>query len=393
MKYNFDEIITREGTSSVKHDLCGLLYGRDDVLPMWVADMDIRTPDFIIKALSQRLQHEILGYTLIPDSFYEAVVGWNSRRHAWDIHREWISFSPGVVPALSLLVMAFTEPGDSIIIQPPVYFPFFSVVTSHNRKVVTNPLREENGIYSMDFDDFEAKLDGSVKMLFLSNPHNPTGNVWEPGDLMKLAEICIRHKVLIISDEIHSDLIMPGYVHTSMAKLSDEIADNTITCMSPSKTFNLAGLSTAYLITPNSHLRKRYNEILDRVHVGAGNIFGFIAAEAAYTYGEGWVNQLMEYLSGNQAFLIGFIKENIPAIKVNPIQATYLVWLDCRALGMDANTLKSFMINEAGLALNDGPQFGIEGCGFQRINIGCPRATLHKALLQLHVAVDKYFSK
>lgn len=393
MQYNFDEVINREGSNSVKFDLRGLLYGKADILPMWVADMDFRTPDFIIQAISKRLEHDILGYTLIPDSFYEAIVNWNLRRHDWNIKKEWISFSPGVVPALSLLILAFTEPGDSIVIQPPVYFPFFTVIANHNRRVITNPLREVQGEYKMDFEDLESKLNDSVKMLFLSNPHNPTGNVWSQEDLRRIAEICIRRKVILISDEIHSDLIMPGHRHTPTAKLSDEIADNTITCMSPSKTYNLAGLSTAYLITSNSRLRKRYDEILESVHVGAGNIFGFVTTEAAYAHGDEWLSQLVDYLYGNLKYLVGYMAENIPLISVNPIQATYLVWLDCRKLGMNSKDLRMFMIHEAGLALNDGPQFGIEGEGFQRINIGCPRITLHQALVKLQLAIDKYFAK
>jgi cystathionine beta-lyase len=392
MHYNFDEVINREGTNSVKFDLRKTIFKNETVLPMWVADMDFRTPGFIMDAIQKRLEHELLGYTYIPSSFYESVLKWNLRRHNWKIWPEWISFSPGVVPALNLLIMAFTKPGDGVIIQPPVYFPFFTAVKNHNRKLITNPLRYDKGCYEIDFTDLEAKIDESTRMLILCNPHNPAGNVWSPDVLRRLGEMCLRHEVLIVSDEIHSDLVYPGYRHTPMASLSDDIAANTITCMSPSKTFNLAGLSTAYTVISDPALRKRYDKVLDDVHVGAGNIFGFVAAEAAYTHGDEWLDQLMVYLSGNVRMLQEFVTEKLPLISVIPPQATYLIWLDCSRTGMSSEALKSFMIHEAGLGLNDGPQFGKEGEGFQRINIACPRQMLLEALVKLNKAFDKYFT-
>lgn len=393
MHYNFDEIINRERTGSVKYDLRKRIFGDEKVLPLWVADMDFRTPDFIMGALQKRLEHEILGYTLIPPSFYKSVADWNKRRHNWMIKSEWISFSPGVVPALNLLVMAFTQPGDGIIIQPPVYFPFFTAVENHGRRLIANPLRYEQGRYEMDFRDLESKIDKGTRMLILCSPHNPTGNVWSPDVLRRIGEICIRNKMLLVSDEIHSDLVFTGFRHTPAASISEDIARITITCMSPSKTFNLAGLSTAYLIIPDTGLREKYETLLDHVHVGSGNIFGFIAAEAAYSMGEEWLKQLMAYLEGNLMFLRDFLAKHLPMIRVVPPESTYLTWLDCSKLGMSSGSLRTFMIQQAGLGLNDGPQFGKEGEGFQRINIACPRRILYEALVKMHTAVKNYFAK
>ncbi len=393
MHYNFDEVVNRTETASVKYDLCKWVFGRKDVIPLWVADMDFRTPPFIMDALRRRLDHDILGYTYITPSFYESIIQWNLRRHQWQVKKEWISFSPGIVPAINLLIMAFTKPGDRIVIQPPVYFPFFSAIKNHDRVLVENPLKEENGTYTMDFDDLERKTDASTRMLILSNPHNPTGNVWSPEILRKVADLCLKKNILLVSDEIHSDLIFPGQKHTPVALLSPEIAKNTITCMSASKTFNLAGLSTAYLVIPDQKLKQQYEETLDHIHVGAGNIFGFVAAEAAYTFGDEWLEQLMNYLTENFRTLDHFLKREIPQIKALHPQATYLVWLDCRELNLSPDALRDFMIHEAGLGLNEGRQFGKEGEGFMRINIGCPRQTLTNALQNLKNAVQKSFAK
>jgi cysteine-S-conjugate beta-lyase len=387
MKYNFDEPVSRENTSSVKYDLRGKVFGRTDVIPMWVADMDFKTPDFILKAIRKRLQHEMLGYTFIPDSFYQAIVNWNYRRHGWQIRKEWIGFSPGVVPALNLLVMALTKPGDKIIVQPPVYFPFFAAVKNHGRILVKNPLRYEAGRYRMDFEQLSSCLDDKASMLSMSNPHNPTGNVWAREVLLKVARECLERNIIMLSDEIHCDLIFPGSKHVPMAGLSPAIAGKTVTCMAPSKTFNLAGLSTSYVVIPNPALKKKYDAVLEQVHVGAGNIFGFTALEAAYNEGEEWLGQLMAYLQDNLMFLTGFMEEHLPRIKVVKPEATYMVWLDCRELGMDKEELQDFMIRRAGLGLSDGFLFGEEGEGFQRINIACQRSVLEKALCQLRDAL------
>jgi cystathionine beta-lyase len=386
MHYNFDEIVDRKNTASVKFDLRGKIFRKEDVIPMWVADMDFKTPPFIIEALHKRLDHPILGYTYISPSVYESIVSWIRLRHGWDIRSEWISFSPGIVPALNLLIMAFTQPGDKVIVQTPVYFPFFSAVENHRRELVNNPLIYRNGKYEMDFDDLESRMNASTKMLILCNPHNPTGNVWPPDVLRKIAEMCLDRNILLISDEIHSDLIYPGFNHTPVAALSKEIALNTITCMAPSKTFNLAGLSTSFLLIPDEKLRSTYEKKLDQIHVGAGNIFGFVAMEAAYSHGSEWLGQLMAYLDGNRLFMEEFIRQHIPQIEVVRPEATYMAWLDCTQLALTPNELKEFMIHKAGLGLSDGPLFGKQGEGFQRINIGCPRSVLFVSLLKIKSA-------
>jgi cystathionine beta-lyase len=390
MHYNFDEIVDRENTASYKYDLREKIFHHAEVMPMWVADMDFKTPPFVINAIQKRLAHEILGYTYVAPEVLESVVNWNRRRHHWEISKEWISFSPGVVPALNLLVMAFTHPGDRILIQTPVYFPFFTAIENHHRVIVRNPLQYENGTYRIDFEDLAQKLDAGTRMMILCNPHNPTGNAWSVEDLSRIANMCLQKNILLVSDEIHSDLIYPGYSHVPVAGISEKIAANIITCMAPSKTFNLAGLSTSYLVISNHQLKQQYETILDHVHVGAGNIFGFCAMEAAYREGDEWVDQLMVYLEDNFRFLQEFATKHLPAIRVIRPGATYLIWLDCSALGMTDAALKSFMISRAGLGLNDGPQFGHEGTGFQRMNIACPRAVLYQALLKLQAAIEKY---
>jgi cysteine-S-conjugate beta-lyase len=389
MKYDFDTPVKREHTSSVKYDLREKIFGQPGVIPMWVADMDFPTPDFILEAIRRRLQPEILGYTFLSDSFFRSIIDWNFRQHDWQIRKEWISFSPGVVPALNLLVMALTRPGDKIIVQPPVYFRFFSAIENHGRIRVNNPLRYENGRYSMDFEHLYSCLDDKVSLIMLSNPHNPTGNVWEREVLLNLARHCMERNIIMLSDEIHCDLLFPGYRHVPLASLNSSIAGSTITCMSPSKTFNLAGLSTSYLVIPDSGLKKKYDAMLEKVHVGAGNIFGFTALEAAYTEGDEWLRQLMAYLNGNLVYLVDFMDRHLPQIKMIKPGATYMVWLDCRDLGLEKEALRDFMIRRAGLGLSDGFLFGEEGAGFQRINIACPRSLLEKALFQLRNALHQ----
>jgi len=389
MTYNFDEIVSRENTNSVKYDIRAELFGKEDVIPMWVADMDFRTPDFIIKAIKTRLEHEILGYSIKPGSYYDSIIKWLDRRHNWDIKKEWISFSPGVVPALNMSVMAYSRPGDKIILQSPVYHPFYAAIENNGRRIVDNPLRQENGRYYFDFDDLKKKIDADVKMLFLCNPHNPVSRAFTEDELSELAAICLENNILIIADEIHSDLIFPGYRHIPMASLSDDIAENTITCMAPSKTFNLAGMSTSFLVIKNRELRHRYNKVLDQVHISSGNLFGTVALEAAYTGGDEWLGQLMTYLKKNAELVRNYLSENIPEIKLTEPEATYLLWLDCRELKMNAKKLKKFIIHEAGLGLNDGAMFGPGGEGFQRMNIATPAGIVEKSLQQLKNAVDK----
>jgi cystathionine beta-lyase len=390
MYSNFDEMVPRENTDCYQYDLRKKYFGTDDIIPMWVADMDFKAPEFITAAMEKRLSHGIYGYTFRSDSFYESVIKWLKTRHGWKIKKEWIEFSPGVVPALNLAVLAYTRPGDKVIVQPPVYFPFFSAIKNHGRILVENQLKLRGGRYYMDYKDLESKIDSRVKMMILCSPHNPTGNVWTREELAKLAEICLSNNILMLSDEIHSDLVFGRHRHMPTASLGKDIARNTITFIAPSKTFNLAGLSTSVVISSNMKLLRRFGEILDHVHVGSGNIFGNIATEAAYNFGQEWLGQLMDYLQGNLDFAVNYLSRNIPMIKPVIPEATYLLWLDCRKLGMDRRQLKKFFIEKAKLGLSDGPVFGKGGSGFQRMNIGCPREKIKMALHRLDKATNDY---
>jgi len=390
MKNNFDKIIERENTNCVKYDLRKQIFGTTDLTPMWVADMDFETPDVIIEAIKKRLEHPVLGYSFRPQSFYKSIIDWLNIRHQWNVKKEWISFSPGVVPALNMIVLGLTEADDKIIVQPPVYFPFFTAIENHGRRLINNPLIIKNSRLCIDFNDLETKISAGTKMLFLCNPHNPGGSVWKRDELLKIADLCLKNNVIVVSDEIHSDLIFSPNKHIPFASLSKEISDITITCMAPSKTFNIAGLSTSFLVISNQELMKKYNKTLDNVHVGQGNIFGTIALEAAYNHGSQWLEELLSYLRINIDFVENFLKNNIPEIKMLKPEATYMIWLDCRNLNMNDKPLRNFLIKEAKIGLNDGPVFGIGGEGFQRMNIACPLSVIEKALIRLKKAVDNY---
>lgn len=388
MSYNFDEIIPRENTRSVKYDLRETIFGRGDVLPLWVADMDFRTPDVVTDAIKQRLDHPILGYSIRDDKYNDALVDWLQRRHNWTIKKEWTAFAPGIVPAFNLAVMAFTHPGDGIIVQPPVYFPFFGAVKDHGRKLVLNPLILEDGHYTMDYNNLEECCRQGARMLILCNPHNPVGRVWTADELKRMAEICLKYNVLMISDEIHADLVNRGHKHVVLASLAPEIAAQTITMVAASKTFNLAGLGTASVIASNPELLEGYTKMLNAVHVGMGNIFGNVATEAAYNSGEPWLEQLLDYIDGNIQFLMSFQERYLNSwVSCKAPEATYMAWLDFSSLNLDDDSLNKFIIHEAGLGLNQGVQFGLGGEGFMRINLACPRETLRKALDRLEQAL------
>jgi cysteine-S-conjugate beta-lyase len=386
--WNFDETSDREGTNCIKYDLRKETFGVKDVIPMWVADMDYNTPDFIVKYLQNRLNHEIYGYSLRPPEYYLSIIDWLKTRHNWQIEKEWICFCPGIVPALNFCTLAFTQPDDNIIVQPPVYFPFFSAAEAHGRKLIYNRLTESEGKWIMDYDSLIAAIDGKTKMIFISNPHNPVGRVWAPDELTKLADICLKNNILIISDEIHCDLVLPGYTHTPLASLSDKIAENTITCIAPSKTFNLAGLSTSSVIISNPVLRRSFNRIVETLHIGSGNIFGTIASIAAYSHGHQWVDALLEYIDHNIDFVEDYCRKMIPEIIPVQPEATYMIWLDCRKFGMTGNELQHFFVNRAGIGMNEGSTFGPGGEGFMRMNVATTHQTVMRAMEQIEKAVS-----
>lgn len=390
MKYNFDEQIERCGTACEKYDSREAVFGNGNVIPLWVADMDFRVAPEILDSLRRRIEHGVLGYPTVATSCYHAVASWVKRRNGWDIKHEWITFCPGVVPALSLSVQAFTKPHDKVLIQSPVYPPFFSTVRSNDRTVIESPLLEADGYYTMDFDDLDAKLK-DASLLILCNPHNPVGRAWKRDELMRLGELCVKHGVTVLSDEIHADLLMPPHKHTHFASLSPEIADCTITFMAASKSFNIAGLSLGVGISSNPELLAKYNNLSRRNFLGE-NTFGLLGLEAAFNHGEAWLGQLVGYLSDNADYVVSFIREQLPKVRVRKQEATYLMWVDFRNLAMSQDELVDFMVNEAGLGLNNGRNFGENGAGFMRLNLACPRATLEKAMEQLKAAYDSRFA-
>lgn len=387
--YNFDEMIERFGTGSEKYDLCDEMFGTTDLLPMWVADMDFRTPDFIVDAVTHRMKDPIFGYTLREEAFFTAVAQWMERRHGWKIKEEWVTFSPGVVSALSIAILALTQPGDKIVVQSPVYPPFYASVEGNDRTLVKNPLAIKEGRYHMDLEHLKSVIDEKTRMIMISNPHNPGGTVWTPEELKALGEICIEYDLILISDEIHSDLVNDGFVHTPAASLSEELSLRTVTCVSSSKTFNAAGLATSGVIIADEAMRKLYDKRLNAIHVGFGNIFGNPALVAAYTQGDAWLDELKAYVGKNLRYAMEQITTHIPEITPMNPEASYLLWMDCSGLGLSQEELRTFMVKEAGLGLNDGESYGEEGVGFMRINLACPFSVVEKAMERLKRAVEK----
>lgn len=387
--YNFDEVIERRGTNCIKADLLKERFGQEDLIPLWVADMDFRTPDFIVNALKKRCEHEIFGYTYASGAYYESIINWVRYKHDWKIQREWISYIPGIVKGIAFTLQCFTQPGDKVIIQPPVYHPFRIVPESMEREVVCNPLKLVDGCYTMDFENLKSIIDERCKVLILCNPHNPGGIVWKKEVLVELAEICAKHNILVISDEIHAEMAYPQYKHHPFPTVSEAAAACSITFMAPSKTFNIAGIVTSYAIVPDERIRNKFYSFLEAGEYGDGTIFAYEATTAAYTFGAEWLQQMRMYIMENVRYVDEFLKANLPKIKVYQPQASFLVWLDCRELGMSQDELVHLFKDKAGLALNDGSIFGPGGEGHMRLNIGCPRSVLDKAMNALKKAVDK----
>ena len=362
-------------------------FGNADALPLWVADTDFRVPDFIMNALHERMNHEILAYSYRTNGFFQAIIDWLDRRHNWKIEKEMITTSPGVVSAVTLLVMALSEPGDKVIVQPPVYFPFFTSIRGMGRKMVENPLIIKDGRYTFDFENLKKGIDANTKLLILCSPHNPGGMVWTREELEELCRICNENGIFIISDEIHADLVFSGNKHIPVPLISEEIAMNSAVLMAASKTFNVAGLSSAFVVIPNKKIRVKYEQALNTVHIHSGNIFGNIATEAALKDGYEWLDQLMVYLENNLKFAESFIAERLPKIKVMKPEATFLVWLDFSAYNLSEKELMKRLI-DGGVALNHGSKFGTGGEGYFRLNFGCPRATLEQGLLKIEAAMN-----
>lgn len=388
--YDFDRIVDRHGTGALKLDVLQERYGRSDLLPLWVADMDFETPPFITEALRRRLDHSLFGYTVEPDDYWPTVIRWIADRHGWQVERSWLTYIPGIVKGIGVAVNVLVGKDEKVIIQPPVYHPFRLTPQGNGREVVFNPLRENgDGSYSMDFENLESVADDRCRMLILSNPHNPAGIVWDRETLVRLADFCHRRGIIVISDEIHCDMALWGNRHTPFASVSAEAAECSITFGAPSKTFNIAGIVSSYAIVPNETLRKRFFGWLQANELNEPTIFAPIATVAAFRYGEPWRQAMLRYVEGNIDMLIDYCAEHLPAVRPLRPQASFLVWLDCRALGLGHAELLRLFVDRARLALNDGAMFGAEGEGFMRMNVAAPRAVIREALDRLARAIGE----
>ena len=387
MKFNFDKIIDRTNNFSAKWSEMNKNFGTNNLLPMWVADMDFLTAPCVMEALKDRLEQGIFGYTTRPSSYNESIVNWLDNRFSWKINQEWLMFSPAVITSISLLIQNLTQKNDKIMIQEPVYSPFHNIVESNERNLVISPLvKLDDGSYVMDYEDIESKIK-DVKIFILCNPHNPVGRVWTREELTRLGEICLKHNVLVISDEIHSDIILKNHKHTPFASISKEFRENTITCMAPTKTFNLAGLQSSFLVISNPY----YYEVMDKafsiLDIKRNNAFSLVATEAAYNYGEDWLYELIKYIEDNVDFAIDYIKNHMPQLKVKKPEGTYLLWVDFSNLNVDKKDLKNALINKGRIALSDGSSFGIGGDGYYRINLACPRSMVLEGLKRIEFAI------
>lgn len=389
-KYNFDEVIERRGTDTVKYERLERYFGRNDLMAMWIADMEFKTPPFVVDALKKRIEHPVFGYAITPDDYFDQIATWLFNRHQWQVDTSWLTYIPGIVRGIGMVLNVFTKPGDKVIIQTPVYHPFRLVPEGLKREVVSNPLhRNEDGSYSMDFENLAQVADEKCKVLILSNPHNPAGIVWDKDTLVRLAHFCKEHKILVISDEIHCDMALFGHKHLPFAMCCEEAAQNSITFGAPTKTFNIAGIVSSYAIVPNNHIREQFYSWLEAFELNEPAMFSTLVTQAAFTAeGNEWREEMLRYLESNVEFVEQYCRENMPQIKPMRPQASFLVWLDCTALGLDHEALNDLFINKAHLALNDGEMFGPGGAGFMRFNIGEPRSMVLQALQQLKQAID-----
>lgn len=387
MSNNFDAVIDRSNNFAAKWSEMDKKYGTNDLLPMWIADMDFKTAPCIIDALRDRLEQGIYGYTTRPASYNESIASWTDRRYGWKINPKWLIFSPGVIPTISILIQEMTKENDKIMIQEPVYSPFNSVVKQNKRELVISPLiKLEDGNYVMDYEDIESKIK-DVKVFILCNPHNPVGRVWTKEELKKLGDICIRHNVLVISDEIHSDIIFKNYKHIPFGSISEEFAQNSITCMAPTKTFNIAGLQTSQVILPNEEHYQILDNAFIRLDIRRNNAFSLVATEAAYNHGEDWLNEYLKYIEENMDFAINYINENIPSLKVRKPEGTYLLWVDFSETGLSDEEVAKALVGKGKVALNSGESFGTGGKGYQRINLACPRVMVEDGLSRIKKAI------
>jgi cystathionine beta-lyase len=388
MAFNFDQEIQRENTNSVKFDGRQQYFGTTDVSPLWVADMDFAVPECVTRALQERINHPVFGYTIYPDSIYQVIIDWFQRRHQWTIERDWIVFAPGVVPSLFAAAQTFAQEGEGVIVQSPVYFPFFSAVTTNNRKLINNPLREINGRYEIDFEHLEICAQQGAKLLMLCTPHNPVGRVWSEAELQRLLEISRRYDLTILSDDIHCDLIYSGVKHTMLGRLAQP-GDRIITTIAPNKSFNIPGLGLSALVIPNVVERNAMKHMFESLHVGNYNPLSITAFEAAYRGGDQWLDALMRYLEDARDFAAEFIAREIPQIKLIKPEATYLLWLDCRGLAMSDAQLRDFFVRECKVGMNPGTVFGEGGSGFMRMNIGTTERNIRTALEGIAVRLKK----
>lgn len=389
MKFEFNKIIDRSKNNSAKYDELKTKFGRDDLYSLWVADMDFKVAPPIQKAIEEKVAQGIYGYTSRHEGYYDAMTNWYKRRYNWNIDKNLVMHSPSVVSSLSLIVQELTKPGDKIVIQPPVYYPFRDVVKGHGRELVLNPLKKVDGTYIMDYEDLESKIDEDTKLLILCNPHNPVGRVWSEEELKKLGDICLNKGVMVLSDEIHGDLTLFGKKYTPFAGINEEFSKNTITCVSTSKTFNLAGLQSSFIVCPHKEVYEKLENIMGLYDIKRNSPFSLVAVEAAYTKGEEWLEELLLYVGENVEFIIDYCKNHMPKIVPIKPEGTYLLWLDCEKLGLDADQLDDFMINKAKVALDSGFWFGCEGEKYMRINMACSRDLIKKALDSIKKAYDQ----